>query len=121
MTDVNELAGAPYFKAMAWMSGELGLKGSALTVFALMFEREHSIGDDRSRIDAAYLCEAIGQDASTVFAVLSDLVRKGYLTLNLSGSDFVGSFTVDMDEVCAAIEAKRSKSSKKKEDEEDES
>lgn len=104
MTDRDMLAAAPYFKVMPWMVEDLGLKGHALTVFALMYEREYGFGEDSGRIDATYLGNAIRGGAAETFGVLSDLVKKGYLTPNFAGTDFVGAFSIDMDRVISVIE-----------------
>lgn len=100
----QELSAQPYIKIMPWMTGELKLKGSDLTAFALLFERQALDADDAQRIDAAYLSTALGLDGAGTFAVLSALVKKGLVKPDFSGDGLLDSFKVDLRRVAEIVQ-----------------
>lgn len=97
--NAQELREAPYARVSAWMGADgLNLKGDELTVFALMYEREHAQADS-GRIDADYIARAIGADGETVYAVINSLVKKGLLGLALSAGSFIDMYPVSEGDV----------------------
>lgn len=96
--NAQELKDAPYARVSAWMGADgLNLKGDELTVFALLYEREHAQADS-GRIDADYIARAIGADGAAVYAVINSLVKKGLLGLALSAGSFIDMYPVNEDE-----------------------
>lgn len=97
MRTINDLKDAPHIKVMPWMGSSdcLGLKGDELSVFAALFERRYGDSEDSARIDAAWLCSYLGCEPVTVHKILSDLLKKGYVTINLQGGDFLDAFAID--------------------------
>lgn len=79
--EMLDLDGAPYAKVRTWMIDELGLKGSRLMAFALLWERDHAPAEDTGRIDGGYLASVCGSEPDEAFKLLSDLVVKDRLVV----------------------------------------
>lgn len=68
-----------YYTVQGWMVNELGLKGNALTVYAIIHGFSQDGASEYSG-SARYLCEWLGCSRSTIMATLKTLTEKGYLT-----------------------------------------
>ena len=67
-----------YYTVQGWMREELGLKGNALAVYAIIYGFSQD-GASEYAGSARYLAEWIGCDKKTVLRALADLTEKGYL------------------------------------------
>ena len=67
-----------YYTVQGWMLSELGLKGNALAVYAIIYGFSQD-GQSEYAGSARYLCEWLGCSRSTIMEVLKKLVEKGYL------------------------------------------
>ena len=68
-----------YYVVHGWMVNELGLKGNALSVYAIIYgfsQTEHQ----EYTASINYMAEWLGASRPTVINTLKDLVDKGYLT-----------------------------------------
>jgi len=67
-----------YYTVQGWMVSELGLKGNALAVYAIIHGFSQD-GQSEYAGSARYLCEWLGCSRSTVMEVLKKLVEQGLL------------------------------------------
>lgn len=68
-----------YYTVQGWMREELGLKGNALAVYAIIYGFSQD-GASEYAGSARYLAEWLGCDKKTVLRALADLTEKGYLS-----------------------------------------
>ena len=67
-----------YYSVQGWMLSELGLKGNALTVYAIVYGFSQD-GASEYTGSSQYLCEWTGCTKKTVLNALAELTEKGYL------------------------------------------
>lgn len=67
-----------YYSVQGWMLSELGLKGNALAVYAIVYGFSQD-GVSEYAGSSAYLCEWLGCTKKTVLSTLAELTDKGYL------------------------------------------
>lgn len=67
-----------YYTVQGWMLSELGLKGNALAVYAIVYGFSQD-GMSEYAGSSAYLCEWLGCTKKTILTTLADLTEKGYL------------------------------------------
>jgi hypothetical protein len=67
-----------YYTVQGWMREELGLKGNALAVYAIIYGFSQD-GASEYAGSARYLADWLGCDKKTVLRALSDLTEKGHL------------------------------------------
>ena len=67
-----------YYTVQGWMREELGLKGNALAVYAIIYGFSQD-GASEYAGSARYLAEWLGCDKKTILRALADLTEKGYL------------------------------------------
>jgi hypothetical protein len=67
-----------YYTVLGWMREELGLKGNALAVYAIIYGFSQD-GASEYAGSARYLAEWLGCDKKTVLRALADLTEKGHL------------------------------------------
>ena len=67
-----------YYTVQGWMLSELGLKGNALAVYAIIYGFSQDGASEYSG-SARYLAEWLGCTTRTILAVLSDLTERGLL------------------------------------------
>lgn len=68
-----------YYNVQGWMVNELGLKGNALAVYAIIYGFSQD-GASAYSGSASYLAEWLNCSKRTVLSVLSTLTEQGYLT-----------------------------------------
>lgn len=79
-----------YYTVQGWMISELGLKGNALQVYAIIYGFSQD-GTSEYTGSARYLCWWLGCSKKTVLNVLADLTERGLLiknTVNKNGVIF---------------------------------
>lgn len=67
-----------YYTVQGWMLSELGLKGNALAVYAIIYGFSQD-GVSEYAGSSAYLCEWLGCTKKTALNALAELTEKGYL------------------------------------------
>ena len=67
-----------YYNVQGWMLSELGLKGNALAIYAIVYGFSQD-GVSEYAGSSAYLCEWLGCSKKTALTTLADLTEKGYL------------------------------------------
>ena len=67
-----------YYTVQGWMLSELGLKGNALAVYAVVYGFSQD-GISEYAGSSAYLCDWLGCTKKTVLTTLAELTEKGYL------------------------------------------
>ncbi len=67
-----------YYTVQGWMLSELGLKGNALAVYAVIYGFSQD-GVSEYAGSSKYLCEWLGCSKKTILTTLADLTEKGYL------------------------------------------
>ena len=67
-----------YYTVQGWMLSELGLKGNALAVYAIIYGFSQDGASEYSG-SARYLCEWLGCSRSTIMEVLKKLTESGLL------------------------------------------
>ena len=67
-----------YYTVQGWMLSELGLKGNALAVYAIIYGFSQDGASEYSG-SARYLAEWLGCTTRTILAVLADLTERGLL------------------------------------------
>lgn len=67
-----------YYTVQGWMLSELGLKGNALAVYAIIYGFSQD-GASEYAGSSKYLCEWLGCSKKTILTTLADLTEKGYL------------------------------------------
>lgn len=67
-----------FYTIQGWMLSELGLKGNALAVYAIVYGFSQD-GVSEYAGSSAYLCEWLGCTKKTVLSTLAKLTEKGYL------------------------------------------
>lgn len=67
-----------YYTVQGWMLSELGLKGNALAVYAVVYGFSQD-GISEYAGSSAYLCDWLGCTKKTVLNTLAELTEKGYL------------------------------------------
>lgn len=67
-----------YYTVQGWMREELGLKGNALAVYAIIYGFSQD-GASEYAGSARYLADWLGCDKKTVLRALADLTEKGHL------------------------------------------
>lgn len=67
-----------YYTVQGWMVSELGLKGNALAVYAIIYGFSQD-GNSEYQGSARYLAEWLGCSRTTVMNTLKNLVTNGYL------------------------------------------
>lgn len=67
-----------YYTVQGWMLSELGLKGNALAVYAIVYGFSQD-GVSEYAGSSMYLCEWLGCTKKTVLNTLAELTEKGYL------------------------------------------
>ena len=67
-----------YYTVQGWMVSELGLKGNALAVYAIIYGFSQD-GNSEYQGSARYLAEWLGCSRTTVMNTLKNLVANGYL------------------------------------------
>ena len=67
-----------YYTVQGWMVSELGLKGNALAVYAIIYGFSQD-GASEYAGSSRYLCEWLGCSKRTILTVLADLTEQGHL------------------------------------------
>lgn len=67
-----------YYTVQGWMREELGLKGNALAVYAIIYGFSQD-GASEYAGSSRYLAEWLGCDKKTILRILADLTEKGHL------------------------------------------
>ena len=67
-----------YYTVQGWMISELGLKGNALAVYAIIYGFSQD-GASEYAGSSRYLCEWLGCSKKTALTALAELTEKGYL------------------------------------------
>lgn len=67
-----------YYNVQGWMLSELGLKGNALAIYAIVYGFSQD-GVSEYAGSSAYLCEWLGCTKKTALTTLADLTERGYL------------------------------------------
>lgn len=79
-----------YYTVQGWMITELGLKGNALAVYAIIYGFSQD-GASEYAGSSKYLSEWVGCSRRTILSVLADLTEQGHLikkTINQNGVTF---------------------------------
>lgn len=68
-----------YYVVQGWMRNILGLRGSALDIYAIIYGFSQ-VSHQEFTANINYLCEWLGASRPTIINTLKDLVERGYLT-----------------------------------------